>query len=47
MGIPLNLITRKVAQVVAERFNYRTTDDPAVPEPIGTYSLNDPQEFIL
>jgi ferredoxin len=47
VGIPLNLLQRKVAAVVAERFGYRTTDDPAVPAPIGTWRADDPQEFIL
>ncbi len=47
VGIPLTLITRHVARVVADRFGYQTSDDPAVPEPIGTYRLEDPQEFIL
>lgn len=45
-GIPLNLLARKVASIVAERFGYRTTDDPSVPAPIGVYRLDDPQEFI-
>lgn len=45
--IPLNLISRKVAQVVQARFGYRPTDDPSVPAPIGAYRLDDEQEFIL
>jgi ferredoxin len=47
VDIPLGLITRKVQQVVAERFDHRPTDDPAVPAPIGTWKQTDPQEFIL
>ena len=47
VDIPLGLLNRKVAQVVAERFDYQTSDDPSVPAPIGTYSLSDRQEFIL
>jgi formate dehydrogenase (coenzyme F420) beta subunit len=46
-GIPLGLLNRKVARIVAERFDYRTGDDPSVPAPIGAYSLSDSQEFIL
>ncbi len=47
VDIPLNLLTRKVAAVVAERFDSRPTDDPAVPAPIGAWRADDPQEFIL
>ncbi|MBM4395457.1 MAG: 4Fe-4S dicluster domain-containing protein [Deltaproteobacteria bacterium] len=46
-GIPLGLITRKVASVVADRFGHKPGDDPAVPSPIGTWRSDDPQEFIL
>ncbi len=46
-GIPLGLITRKVAEVVERRFGYRTVDDPAVPAPIGAFRPDDGQEFIL
>jgi len=46
-GIPLGLITRKIASVVAERYDFRPSDDPAVPAPVGTYRMDDPQEFIL
>ena len=37
---------RKVAQLIAERFDYRVSDDPSVSSPIGTYRLDDEQEFI-
>jgi len=47
VSIPLGLITRKVAQVVAQRFQHHPTDDPSVPSPIGTWRSDDPQEFIL
>jgi ferredoxin len=46
VGIPLMLLNRKVARVVAERFDYRVSDDPEKPAPIGTYRLEDDQEFI-
>lgn len=46
-GIPLGLLNRKVAEIVAARFGYRASDDPAVPAPIGTYEAGDAQEFIL
>ena len=45
-GIPLGLLNRKVAQIVAARYGYVVTDDPAKPTPIGTYRLDDGQEFI-
>lgn len=45
--IPLTLLNRKLATVVAERFGYRSSDDPTVPAPIGTFNLADAQEFIL
>ncbi|HQP37831.1 MAG TPA: (Fe-S)-binding protein [Polyangiaceae bacterium] len=46
-NIPLGLILKKVAAVVEERYGYRVSDDPSVPAPIGTYRLDDKQEFIL
>jgi ferredoxin len=46
VGIPLNLLNRKIARVVAERFDYAVSDDPEKPAPIGTYRLEDDQEFI-
>jgi Fe-S oxidoreductase len=45
--IPLGLLNRKLAQVVEERYEFRATDDPEVPAPVGSYKLNDTQEFIL
>lgn len=45
--IPLGLLNRKLAKVVEDCYDFRATDDPAVPAPIGSYKLNDPQEFIL
>jgi ferredoxin len=47
VDIPLGLLNFKIAAVVADRFDYRTTDDPAVPAPIGAFKLDDRQEFIL
>lgn len=46
-GIPLGLLTRKVASIMKERFAYQVSDDPEVAAPIGTYRLDDQQEFIL
>jgi formate dehydrogenase (coenzyme F420) beta subunit len=46
VGIPLGLLNRKIARVVAERFDYAVCDDPDKPAPIGTYLLEDEQEFI-
>ena len=45
--IPLGLLNRKLARVVAERFDYRPTDDPSVAAPIGAFRKDDAQEFIL
>jgi len=45
--IPLGLLNRKLARVMADRFGYRVTDDPSAPAPIGAYRLDDEQEFIL
>jgi ferredoxin len=46
VDIPLGLLTRKVAQIVAARYGHTPTDDPAVAAPIGTYRPDDGQEFI-
>lgn len=45
-GIPLGLLNRKAAESVEKRYGYAVTDDPSVPAPIGTYRLDDEQEFI-
>lgn len=45
-GIPLSLINRKVAKVVLESFDYRAGDDPKAEAPIGSFRLDDSQEFI-
>ncbi len=45
--IPLGLLNRKIAQVVSARYGYAATDDPSKQTPIGTYRLDDGQEFIL
>lgn len=44
--IPLTLMSRKLATMVAELYGYTPTDDPAVPGPIGTYRTDDQEEFI-
>ena len=44
--IPLGLLNRKLARVVADRYGYRVTDDPSTPTPIGAFRLDDGQEFI-
>jgi ferredoxin len=46
VGIPLNLLNRKLQLVVAEEFGYRVSEDPEVPAPIGAYSVDDQEEFI-
>jgi len=45
-GIPLGLLNRKIAGIVANRYGYTVTDDPSKEAPIGTYRLDDKQEFI-
>ena len=45
-GIPISLINRKVAQVVRDRFGYQAADDPEADAPIGTFRLDDEEEFI-
>jgi ferredoxin len=44
--IPLGLLNRKVARIVADRYEYTVTDDPAKEAPIGSFRLDDEQEFI-
>jgi formate dehydrogenase (coenzyme F420) beta subunit len=44
--IPLGLLNRKVARIVEARYGYTVTDDPSTKTPIGTYRLDDEQEFI-
>jgi formate dehydrogenase (coenzyme F420) beta subunit len=47
VGIPLSLLNRKLAQSVSARFGAGASPDPATPAPVGAYTLDDPQEFIL
>jgi formate dehydrogenase (coenzyme F420) beta subunit len=44
--IPLGLLNRKVAKIVLARYGYAVTDDPSKQAPIGTFRLDDGQEFI-
>ena len=44
--IPLGLLSRKVARIVLDRYGYTVTDDPSKQTPVGTYQLDDAQEFI-
>lgn len=45
-GIPLGLLNHKVARIVASRYGYAVSDDPSRETPIGSYRLDDEQEFI-
>jgi ferredoxin len=45
--IPLSLLMRKVSSIVEARFGYRTSQDPDLATPIGTFKQDDKQEFIL
>jgi ferredoxin len=47
VDIPLGLIQHKVASVIADSFDYRAGDDPAVPAPIGDFRTDDNQDFYL
>ncbi len=44
--IPLGLLNRKMSKILSSRYGYTVTDDPSVQAPIGTYRLDDGQEFI-
>jgi formate dehydrogenase (coenzyme F420) beta subunit len=46
VGIPLSLLNRKLHQAVQARFGSAASDDPSVPSPVGTFKMDDPQEFI-
>ena len=46
VDIPLGLLNRKLAQVVAEQFGHVAHRRPAVPSPVGAFRKDDPQEFI-
>ena len=45
-GLPLLLLNARLQRSVHERFEFRISDDPAVPSPIGAFKSDDPQEFI-
>lgn len=47
VGIPLSLLNRKLQQVSAARYGTTASEDPSVAAPVGTFKLDDPQEFIL
>ena len=44
--IPLGLLNRKVARIMMDRYGYSVTDDPSKQTPVGTFRLDDGQEFI-
>jgi coenzyme F420-reducing hydrogenase delta subunit/ferredoxin len=44
--IDLDLINRRVAREIEERFGYRAGQDPSAAPPLATFSPDDPQEFI-
>lgn len=47
VDIPLGLLNHKLACVVESRYQYRVTDNPETPAPVGSFKLDDSQEFIL
>ncbi len=46
MNIDLRLITRKLQNIVKDRYGFEAGLDPNVPPPMGTHTMEDPQEFI-
>jgi coenzyme F420-reducing hydrogenase delta subunit/ferredoxin len=44
--IRLDLINRRLAKEIEDRFGHRVGDDPATPPPLATFRPDDPQEFI-
>ncbi len=44
--LPLGVLARYVADAVERRFDYKASDDPTVPAPIGVYKTDDDEEFI-
>ena len=46
VGIPLGLVNRKLQHAVAERFDYKASDDPEARRRSATIRLDDNQEFI-
>ena len=47
MGIDLHLITRKLEQIVKERFDFTSGLDPQIAPPMHQFKMEDKQEFIL
>lgn len=47
VGIPLNLLNRKMQQVVAASFEFSASDDPDRVSPIGTFRQDDREDFIV
>jgi ferredoxin len=45
--IPLGFLNRKVARIVRDRYGYTVTDDPLQQTPMGTFRLDDGEEFIV
>lgn len=43
----LDLLNRKLAQVVRRRFGYEPGADPDAPPPLTEFRDDDPEEFIL
>lgn len=46
VDIPLGLLNKHMADVVEQRFGYKSCDDPSVPAPMGIYRTDDAEEFI-
>ncbi len=47
MGIDVQLITRKLEQIVKERFDFISGLDPETPPPMHQFKMEDKQEFML
>jgi len=46
VDIPLGLLNKHMADVIEQRFGYKSCDDPTVPAPMGIYRSDDAEEFI-
>ena len=47
MGINLRTLTKKAEKIVKERFNYEAGVSLEEAPPLGTFKLEDAQEFII
>ena len=46
MGIDLRFLSKKLEKIAKERYEYEAGLDTETPPPMGTYTMEDPEEFI-